>query len=50
MPVWFDDTDLFQKLKGAEIIKMIDEGKRLDRPPECPIEIYKVMLQCWEYE
>ncbi|XP_067935043.1 tyrosine-protein kinase ZAP-70-like isoform X2 [Watersipora subatra] len=40
----------YQKLKGAEIIRMIDEGKRLDKPQECPADVYKVMLDCWQYE
>ncbi|KAF6025752.1 SYK [Bugula neritina] len=40
----------YQKLKGAEIIRMIDEDKRLERPPECPMDVYKVMLECWQYD
>ena len=30
---------------------MLDQkGERLSKPPHCPDDVYKVMLQCWQYE
>ncbi|KAJ8970015.1 hypothetical protein NQ314_001444 [Rhamnusium bicolor] len=39
----------YGEMKGSEAIKLIDEGKRLEQPKECPDHIYKIMQRCWEY-
>lgn len=36
--------------KGAQAIKAIDEGERLLCPEDCPLDVYNVMLKCWEYD
>lgn len=28
----------------------MENGERLDRPEDCPEEIYKVMRDCWAYD
>uniref|UniRef100_A0A336M750 non-specific protein-tyrosine kinase n=1 Tax=Culicoides sonorensis TaxID=179676 RepID=A0A336M750_CULSO len=35
---------------GAEVIQMIDNGERLEKPEHCPYEIYQIMLACWQYD
>ncbi|XP_030748322.1 tyrosine-protein kinase Shark [Sitophilus oryzae] len=33
--------------KGAEAIKLIDNGQRLEQPAACPDNIFEMMLKCW---
>ncbi|CAF0736648.1 unnamed protein product [Brachionus calyciflorus] len=40
----------FQGIKNPDVIKLIEEKQRLDKPEKCPNELYKLMLQCWEYD
>ncbi|XP_072457020.1 tyrosine-protein kinase ZAP-70 [Notamacropus eugenii] len=40
----------YKKMKGPEVIKFIEEGKRMDRPPECPPDMYTLMKDCWIYK
>jgi len=37
-----------QGMKGCQIIELIDNGNRLERPPKCPPRVYEIMKQCWE--
>lgn len=32
-----------------QAIQVVESGKRLERPEDCPDEIYQVMLDCWAY-
>ncbi|XP_075715083.1 non-receptor tyrosine-protein kinase TYK2 [Rhinoderma darwinii] len=34
----------------VRLIDLLDRGQRLPRPRECPMEIYKLMKNCWETE
>ncbi|KAL4716904.1 hypothetical protein ACJJTC_012715 [Scirpophaga incertulas] len=34
---------------AADAIQIIESGQRLERPEDCPDEIYQVMLDCWAY-
>ncbi|CAB3256412.1 unnamed protein product [Arctia plantaginis] len=36
-------------MRGIEAIQIVESGKRLDIPENCPQEIYQVMLDCWAY-
>lgn len=38
----------YKKMKGAAILDMLDNDKRMDKPQECPQHLYDLMLQCWE--
>ncbi|XP_052774954.1 tyrosine-protein kinase SYK-like isoform X2 [Mya arenaria] len=41
----------YKKMKGQEILRfLVEEDKRLERPPKCDEDVYQVMLHCWEYE
>jgi focal adhesion kinase 1 len=40
----------FQGIKNAEVIKLIEERKVLEKPQACPGELYALMLKCWEYD
>lgn len=40
----------FQGIKNVDVIKLIEEKQRLDKPKTCPNELYNLMLQCWEYD
>ncbi|KRT79627.1 Ankyrin repeat-containing protein [Oryctes borbonicus] len=37
-------------MKGAEAIKLIENNERLPQPEDCPDYIYKIMLECWNYD
>ncbi|CAH2989231.1 unnamed protein product [Chilo suppressalis] len=36
-------------IRGIEAIQIVENGQRLERPENCPDEIYQVMLDCWAY-
>ncbi|XP_074157241.1 tyrosine-protein kinase ZAP-70 [Sminthopsis crassicaudata] len=40
----------YKKMKGPEVIKFIEEGNRMDCPPECPPDMYTLMRDCWIYK
>ncbi|KAL4220114.1 hypothetical protein ACF0H5_020525 [Mactra antiquata] len=40
----------YENMKGIEVIKFIEEEKRLSQPKECPDVAYKQMLKCWNKE
>ncbi|CAI5798808.1 tyrosineZAP-70protein kinase ZAP-70 [Podarcis lilfordi] len=40
----------YKKMKGPEVITFLEEGKRMDCPPKCPPEMYKLMEQCWTFK
>uniref|UniRef100_A0ACB8F303 Tyrosine-protein kinase ZAP-70 n=2 Tax=Sphaerodactylus townsendi TaxID=933632 RepID=A0ACB8F303_9SAUR len=40
----------YKKMKGPEVIAFIEEGKRMECPPKCPPEMYKLMCQCWTFK
>lgn len=40
----------YGNMRSNEILDMIDRGARLKCPPNCPPEMYSLMLRCWEYE
>jgi serine/threonine protein kinase len=38
----------YMDMKGAEMLEMIDNEKRLDKPDKCPQAMYDLMLKCWQ--
>lgn len=39
----------YKGLRGSELITLIaEEGKRLEKPPDCPDRVYEVMHKCWQ--
>ncbi|KAJ1078050.1 hypothetical protein K5549_011377 [Capra hircus] len=40
----------YKKMKGPEVMAFIEQGKRMECPPECPPEMYKLMSDCWTYK
>ncbi|KAI8438748.1 hypothetical protein MSG28_011153 [Choristoneura fumiferana] len=37
------------RLWACQAIQIVESGQRLERPEDCPDEIYQVMLDCWAY-
>ncbi|XP_059607389.1 tyrosine-protein kinase Shark isoform X2 [Phlebotomus argentipes] len=37
-------------MKGVDVIKLIEEGKRLAKPTLCPEDIFERMENCWNYK
>lgn len=40
----------YGEMKGIQVIKYIEEGKRLEQPEKCPDLVYKEMCKCWTKE
>ncbi len=40
----------FIGIKNQDVIKLIEEKKRLIQPSNCSDELYSLMLRCWEYD
>ncbi|XP_028274081.1 tyrosine-protein kinase SYK isoform X2 [Parambassis ranga] len=40
----------YKGMKGNEVLQMVEGGKRLDSPVNCPPEIYDLMRTCWTYK
>ncbi|XP_078582755.1 uncharacterized protein LOC144865706 [Branchiostoma floridae x Branchiostoma japonicum] len=38
----------YQGIKGKEMMNMIKDGYRLEKPALCPDDIYDVMISCWQ--
>ncbi|XP_004347041.2 protein tyrosine kinase [Capsaspora owczarzaki ATCC 30864] len=38
----------FKDIPPFEVIDLVDKGKRLDQPAACSLQIYSLMLKCWE--
>lgn len=34
-------------MHNAEVLRQVDAGYRMSKPPGCPPEIYDLMLECW---
>uniref|UniRef100_A0A182Y9N5 Tyrosine-protein kinase n=1 Tax=Anopheles stephensi TaxID=30069 RepID=A0A182Y9N5_ANOST len=39
----------YHDLKGADVIKLIEEDQRLSQPEACPDKVFEVMRNCWQY-
>jgi hypothetical protein len=35
---------------GSDVYYSLKHGKRLERPSRCPLFIYQIMLECWEWD
>ncbi|XP_056146878.1 tyrosine-protein kinase SYK [Lampris incognitus] len=40
----------YKGMKGNDVMQMIESGKRMDAPPNCPPEMYDLMMKCWTYK
>ncbi|XP_072035066.1 tyrosine-protein kinase HTK16-like isoform X2 [Amphiura filiformis] len=40
----------YGEMMGAEVIKQIEDGKRLSQPDGCPQKVYEIMMRCWSYK
>ena len=40
----------FVGVKNDEVINMIEMGKRLPLPPNCPAPLFDLLNQCWQYD
>uniref|UniRef100_A0A914PUR5 receptor protein-tyrosine kinase n=1 Tax=Panagrolaimus davidi TaxID=227884 RepID=A0A914PUR5_9BILA len=38
----------YDNLEKVDVVNFLNEGKRLPRPHFCPLELYNVMLWCWD--
>ncbi|XP_050081362.1 tyrosine-protein kinase Shark [Anopheles maculipalpis] len=39
----------YHDMKGADVIKLIEEDQRLSQPEACPDKVFEVMRNCWQY-
>lgn len=37
-------------IRGVDAIELIESGQRLQKPPKCPENVYKIMENCWNYK
>lgn len=40
----------FADMSNTDAVESVLHGDRLERPQTCPVEIYKIMLRCWNAE
>ncbi|KAI3361776.1 hypothetical protein L3Q82_001965 [Scortum barcoo] len=40
----------YKGMKGNDVMQMIESGKRMDAPLNCPTEMYDLMRTCWTYK
>ncbi|XP_062870169.1 tyrosine-protein kinase SYK [Trichomycterus rosablanca] len=40
----------YKGMKGNEALQMVERGERMAAPPNCPPEMYTLMLKCWTYK
>ncbi|CAB3363786.1 Hypothetical predicted protein [Cloeon dipterum] len=45
--VWTMGKEPYAGLRGAQVLEALKKGHRLARPEACPVDLYKIMLQCW---
>ena len=37
----------YGRLKNHEVAELVNQGKTLEKPDNCPTFVYKVMKHCW---
>ena len=40
----------YQNLTNLQASEEIKAGKKLEKPSDCPDEIYEIMLRCWQMD
>jgi len=40
----------FQGVKNNDVIGRIEMGERLKLPDECPLTLYHLLIDCWNYD
>uniref|UniRef100_A0A8C6KMS7 Tyrosine-protein kinase n=1 Tax=Nothobranchius furzeri TaxID=105023 RepID=A0A8C6KMS7_NOTFU len=40
----------YKGMKGTDVLQMIESGKRMDPPANCPPEMFDLMKTCWTYK
>ena len=40
----------FQGVKNNDVIGRIEMGERLKLPEECPLTLYHLLIDCWNYD
>uniref|UniRef100_A0A914BXU4 non-specific protein-tyrosine kinase n=1 Tax=Acrobeloides nanus TaxID=290746 RepID=A0A914BXU4_9BILA len=45
----YEKEDPWMNLSSRMVLEKIEAGERLSKPLYCPQEIYKIMLECWDF-
>lgn len=40
----------YKGMKGNDVLQMVEGGRRMDSPENCPPEMYELMRTCWTYK
>lgn len=40
----------YKRMKGNDVMQMIESGDRMEAPEDCPPEMYDLMMTCWTYK
>ncbi|XP_071844460.1 tyrosine-protein kinase CSK-like [Apostichopus japonicus] len=40
----------YPRIPADEVISFLEEGSRMPIPEDCPKAMYKIMMECWEWE
>ncbi|XP_049755340.1 tyrosine-protein kinase FRK isoform X1 [Elephas maximus indicus] len=40
----------YSGMTGAQVIQMLGQNYRLPQPPNCPLQFYNIMMECWNAE
>ncbi|XP_039294845.1 tyrosine-protein kinase Shark [Nilaparvata lugens] len=39
----------YGEMRGQDAIDLVEKGERLERPQNCPVDVYQTMERCWHY-
>lgn len=40
----------FQGMNSEQVMKVVERGGRLERPPDCTVILWSLLLECWDWE
>lgn len=45
----FGEIPPYGEIEQPDLIKLLEDGKRLPQPEHCPANVYEIMHNCWNY-
>src|SRR5690242_9653021 len=48
--MWSQGMIPYAEMTNKEVLEAIPKGYRLEKPVDCPVEVYDLMKECWSKE